>query len=46
MQYLRLSLAQNEAALASVRADFFFRNMRSDPEFQQLVIDAGLPPLK
>ena len=45
MQYLRLSLAQNEAALAAVRADFFFRGLHSDAEFRQLVIDAGLPPL-
>jgi hypothetical protein len=45
MQYLRLSLAQNEAALAAVRADFFFRSLHSDSEFRQLVLDAGLPPL-
>ena len=45
LQYLRLSLAQNEAALASVRAIIYFRSLHQEPAFRQLVLDAGLPPL-
>ena len=45
LQYLRLSLAQNEAALANLRACSYFRSMYPEPEFRQLVLDAGLPPL-
>ena len=45
LRYLRLSLAQNEAALASVRACTYFQSLHSEPEFRQLVLDAGLPPL-
>jgi len=45
LQYLRLSLAQNEAALASVRANIYFRSLHQEPAFRQLVLDAGLPPL-
>jgi tetratricopeptide (TPR) repeat protein len=45
LQYLRLSLAQNEARLAEVRACVYFRSLYQEPEFRQLVLDAGLPAL-
>lgn len=45
LQYLRLSLAQNEGILASVRASSYFSSMHPEPEFQKLVLDAGLPPV-
>jgi len=45
LQYLRLSLAQNESRLATVRTSSCFRSLHSDPEFRQLVVDTGLPPL-
>ena len=45
LQYLRLSLAQNEAPLASARGSSYFRSLHSEPEFRQLIVDAGLPPL-
>ncbi len=45
LRYLRLSLAQNEGVLAYARTSAYFRKLRSNPEFQQLIRDAGLPPL-
>ena len=45
LQYLHLSLAQNEAALANLRACSYFRGLYTEPEFRQLVLDTGLPPL-
>ena len=45
LQYLRLSVAQNEVSLANVRACAYFRSLYPDPEFRKLVLDAGLPPL-
>lgn len=45
MQYLQLSLAQNEVRLANLRACTYFRSLYPAPEFRQLVLDAGLPPL-
>jgi len=41
LQYLRLSLAQNEAGLASIRANSHFLSLHSEPEFRQLVGDAA-----
>ncbi len=45
LQYLRLSLAQNEARLAEMRACSYFRSLYPEPEFRQLIVDAGLPAL-
>ncbi|HEY4930283.1 MAG TPA: tetratricopeptide repeat protein [Terriglobales bacterium] len=45
LQYLRLSLAQNEAPLAAARGSSYFRSLHSEPEFRQVILDAGLPPL-
>ena len=45
LQYLRLSVAQNEVTLANLRSCPYFRNLRKEPEFRRLVTDAGLPPL-
>ncbi len=45
LQYLRLSVAQNEAALANLRACSYFRGLHAEPEFRRLVVAAGLPPV-
>ncbi len=45
LQYLRLSLAQNEVALANLRMSTYFRTLHSEPEYQRLVLAAGLPPV-
>ncbi len=45
LQYLRLSLAQNEVALANLRACSYFRSLHTEPEYRQLVLNAGLPPV-
>ena len=45
LKYLRLSLAQNEGALVIARANIQLAGLRREPEFRQLIIDAGLPPL-
>ena len=45
LQYLRLSVAQNEAALANLRGSICFRGLHPEPEFRRLVVAAGLPPV-
>ena len=45
LQYLRLSVAQNEVILTNLRACSYFRSLYPEPEFRQLVVEAGLPPL-
>jgi tetratricopeptide (TPR) repeat protein len=46
LQSLRLSIAQNETELAGIRASYEFMPLRSNPEFRQIVVEAGLPPLE
>jgi hypothetical protein len=36
---------QNEGALVTARANIQLAGLRREPEFRQLIIDAGLPPL-
>lgn len=45
LKYLRLSLAQSEGALVTARADMELASLHQEPEFRQLIVDAGLPPL-
>jgi DNA-binding winged helix-turn-helix (wHTH) protein/tetratricopeptide (TPR) repeat protein len=45
LSYLRTSLHRNESDVAILRVDLALKGLHSMPEFQQLVADAGLPPL-
>jgi hypothetical protein len=45
MKYLHLARQQANPGLSSFRLKFAFRFLHSDPEFRDLVIQLGLPPV-
>jgi hypothetical protein len=46
LQYLKTSFQRHEVAFLAIRVDQAWTFLHSDPTFQQLVEQAGLPPLR